>query len=69
MLAARILWAAVTGVSATSAVVPNPAGSAGFLELNERLARQWPVIAKRKDPLPDAELWKGRSNKLAVLAI
>ena len=46
-----------------------PAAMAGFLELNERLARQWPVIAKRKDPLPDAELWKGRSNKLAVLAI
>ena len=36
-----------------------------FLELNQRLAKQWPVITKHKDPLPDADRWKDEKNKLA----
>ncbi len=47
--------------------VPEP--MAGFLELNARLSPQWPVIKKRKDPLPEADLWKDRTNKIAGLAL
>jgi ferredoxin len=38
-----------------------------FLELNEELSREWPVITTRKDPLPDAEEWDGQPDKLQYL--
>jgi len=38
-----------------------------FLDINARLAKQWPTISKRIAPLPDAELWKDKTNKLASL--
>ena len=38
-----------------------------FLDINARLAKQWPTISKRIAPLPDAELWKDKTNKLAGL--
>jgi ferredoxin len=38
-----------------------------FLALNEELAQQWPVISARKDPLPDAEEWDGKPDKLQYL--
>ncbi|MBL4762214.1 MAG: ferredoxin family protein [Gammaproteobacteria bacterium] len=38
-----------------------------FLQLNETLSRQWPVITQRKEPLPDAEEWDGVPNKLEKL--
>ena len=38
-----------------------------FLQINETLSRQWPVITQRKDPLPDAEEWDGVPNKLEKL--
>jgi ferredoxin len=38
-----------------------------FLKLNEELAQQWPVISARKDPLPDAEEWDGKPDKLKYL--
>ena len=38
-----------------------------FLALNERLAKQWPVLTKRKQPMPDAERWKDKTDKLAGL--
>jgi ferredoxin len=40
---------------------------AGFLELNARLAAQWPVISESAQPLPDAEHWAQVPNKLAQL--
>jgi ferredoxin len=46
-----------------------PAQFQPFAELNQRLAAQWPVITKRKDPLPDAERWKAEKNKLADFEI
>ena len=36
-----------------------------FLEINERLARQWPTISKSKQALPDADKWKDVTGKLA----
>ena len=44
-----------------------PAGQAHFVELNRKGALDWPVISKRKAPLPDAEQWKDASDKLASL--
>lgn len=38
-----------------------------FLDINARLSRLWPTISKRIAPLPDAELWKDKTNKLAGL--
>lgn len=38
-----------------------------FIQLNAELAREWPVINARKDPLPDADAWKGKPGKKALL--
>ncbi len=38
-----------------------------LIELNGELARAWPVIIRKKDPLPDAEAWTQREGKLAFL--
>ena len=38
-----------------------------FLELNAELSREWPVINQQKDPLPDADEWAGKPNKLELL--
>jgi ferredoxin len=40
-----------------------PEEYAEYLELNRRLAKQWPVLSARKDPLPKAELWADRPGK------
>ncbi len=40
---------------------------AHFLELNEELAQQWPVISSRKEPLPDAAEWDVKPDKLKYL--
>ncbi|MFZ5509393.1 MAG: ferredoxin FdxA [Pseudomonadota bacterium] len=42
-----------------------PPEFAHFVELNAKLAKEWPVIEEKKDPLPDAERWKDEKNKLA----
>ena len=38
-----------------------------FLALNAELAKQWPVITTRKEPLPDAADWDGKPDKLQWL--
>ncbi len=38
-----------------------------FIELNETLSQQWPVLARRIDPPPDADDWAERGDKLAFL--
>jgi ferredoxin len=40
---------------------------AEFLELNARLASQWPVISQAGEPLPDAEQWAEVTGKRAQL--
>lgn len=42
-----------------------PAEFHSFLELNESLSGQWPLITEKKDALPEAECWKDEKNKLA----
>jgi ferredoxin len=38
-----------------------------WTDTNRRLSQKWPVITKKKDPLPDADQWKGQPNKLPLL--
>jgi ferredoxin len=34
-----------------------------FLEVNEKYARLWPRITRKKNGLPDADQWKATENK------
>lgn len=38
-----------------------------YLELNAELAKQWPVLSEKKDPLPDADEWNGAEDKFQYL--
>jgi ferredoxin len=44
-----------------------PEDQAHFTDLNAALAKKWPVITEKKDPLPDAADWDGKPDKLAML--
>ena len=44
-----------------------PAGQEQFLELNEELAKTWPVITQQKAPPTDADEWNGKEGKLDLL--
>ena len=39
----------------------------GMLDINERLSKVWPVITKKRNPLPDAEKWKEVDGKIKYL--
>jgi ferredoxin len=38
-----------------------------FVELNKRLASQWPLITAANEPLPDADEWADKPNKRELL--
>ena len=44
-----------------------PSGQENFLELNAELAEIWPNLTEKKDPLPDADDWDGKPDKIALL--
>ena len=44
-----------------------PADQQQFIKLNEVLARTWPSISKTIPPLPDAEEFKDKTDKLELL--
>lgn len=44
-----------------------PEGQEAYIALNAELAQQWPVITEKKDALPDAAEWDGKSDKLQYL--
>ena len=44
-----------------------PEDQENFLELNAELAKEWPVITQKKDPLPEADEWNGKEDKLQYL--
>ncbi len=44
-----------------------PEDQQAFIELNAELAKKWPVITEVKEPLPDADEWNGKPNKLQLL--
>lgn len=44
-----------------------PADQQLFVEINAELAKVWPVISRKTEPLPDADSWKGHAGKLDLL--
>ncbi len=44
-----------------------PEGQEIFIELNAELAKKWSVITEVGEPLPDAEEWNGKPDKLKFL--
>ena len=39
-----------------------------YLELNRKLAEEWPLLSVQQDPLPDAEQYKGVADKRDMLS-
>jgi len=39
-----------------------------FLELNREYSEKWPVLTRKKDPLPDAEEFKGKEDKMDLFS-
>ncbi|RZL91552.1 MAG: ferredoxin family protein [Variovorax sp.] len=46
-----------------------PAGMAHFVDLNARLAKDWPSIDKKEQPAPEAERWSTVADKLASVQL
>lgn len=44
-----------------------PENQQAFVELNRRLSSELPLILGKQAPLPDADKWNGRKNKLQQL--
>ena len=44
-----------------------PAGQEDFIEINARLAKDWPVLAQAKEPPPDADDWRDVKDKRGLL--
>lgn len=44
-----------------------PDGMDNFIELNEELSREWPVITEQIDAPADAAEWDGKPDKLKLL--
>jgi len=44
-----------------------PENQASFAAINAELAKQWPAIVERKEPLPDADEWAQVKDKLEYL--
>lgn len=44
-----------------------PEDMQAFIALNAELTPLWPSITQKKDPLPDADDWKDKPNKLPEL--
>jgi len=38
-----------------------------WTELNKDLSAKWPNITRKKNPLPDADLWADKQDKLKLL--
>jgi len=44
-----------------------PEGQEQYLQLNEELSQDWPVITEMKDPPDDADEWREVKDKLQYL--
>ena len=44
-----------------------PQNQRDFVALNATLARSWPVLSQKREPLPDAGEWDGVDGKLRFL--
>lgn len=54
-------------VNAIFADTDVPADQMHFIQLNEELSKEWPVINTMKDPPEDAAEWDGKPDKLKLL--
>jgi ferredoxin len=51
------------------AIIPDTEpGADKWVELNQRLSKLWPVITQIKEPLPHADEWKDKKDKLPWLS-
>lgn len=55
-------------VSAIYADEDVPKDQLDFVELNVELAREWPTISRKQEPLPDADEWAEIEHKREHLA-
>ena len=44
-----------------------PAEQRDFTAINAELSKDWPIILRKKAPLPDAETWNGKRDKRPLL--
>jgi ferredoxin len=44
-----------------------PDGMENYIELNEELSREWPVLTEMIDAPADAAYWAGKPDKLKLL--
>jgi ferredoxin len=44
-----------------------PINQREFLDINAEVSKTWPKIARKKDPLPDADDWKDVTDKRKYL--
>jgi len=44
-----------------------PEGQEQFLQINQELSYEWPVITEMKDPPDDADEWREVKDKLQLL--
>ena len=44
-----------------------PVGQDDFTAINAEFAKDWPVILRKKAPLPEAEAWNGKGDKRSWL--
>jgi|TARA_B110000114_G_C15019216_1_gene368181 ferredoxin len=44
-----------------------PEDQQDFIEINAKLAKIWPIITERKEPLPDADTFAKQSDKRELL--
>lgn len=52
---------------ADAIVADHEVKDSSWTELNARLATVWPVITKKKDPMPDADAWLNKPGKRDLL--
>ncbi len=45
------------------AIFPESEELMEWVEINRKYAKEWPVITKQKDPLPDADKFDGMKDK------
>ena len=51
------------------AIVPDSDPKADqFLELNRKYSEEWPVLTRKKDPMPEAEEFKTKTDKIDLFS-
>lgn len=43
-------------------------GAEQWVEMNQRLAEKWPNISEKGEPMPDADMWAEKADKISLLS-